>query len=53
MASAEHLCRSCRNQFMDNQRVDICPYCKSEGTVTNWFDEEEELISLQELEEED
>lgn len=24
---------------MDNRIIEICPYCKKEGTVTNWFDE--------------
>ena len=52
MACCEHLCQSCGGQFMDNQKIDICPYCKREGTITNWFDEESELISIETLENE-
>jgi len=36
---------------MDNQIVDICPYCKSEGTVTNWFDEQIEEVIVEDEEE--
>lgn len=41
MACMEHHCLGCGEMFMDNRVLTACPYCKTEGQVTNWFDEPE------------
>ncbi len=40
MACMEHICsnKMCGRQFMDNKKLEQCPYCKQDG-ITNFFDE--------------
>lgn len=38
MACMTHWCESCKRLFMDNDKYNVCPYCKC-NNVTNEYDE--------------
>jgi Zn finger protein HypA/HybF involved in hydrogenase expression len=53
MACMSHECNVCKKYFMNNEWHDFCPYCKSEKSVTNWFDEAEDFEPANLIDEEE
>lgn len=48
MACMEMKCKGCGANNMSNDIYKVCPTCKSKDII-NWFDEEVEKISVEEI----